>query len=59
MIIQYLVCTSDTGTIAKLTGSLLIDCYVNADFVSLFSKDPGATQQKTFLKALHYIFRQE
>jgi hypothetical protein len=44
MIIQYLVCTSDTGTIAKLTGSLLIDCYVNADFVSLFSKDPDASR---------------
>jgi hypothetical protein len=44
MIIQYLACTSDKGTIAKLTGSLLIDCYVNADFASLFSKDPDASR---------------
>jgi hypothetical protein len=44
MIIQYLACTSDKGTITKLTGSLLIDCYVNADFASLFGKDPDASR---------------
>jgi hypothetical protein len=44
MIIQYLACTSDKGTIAKLTGSLLIDCYVDANFVSFYSKDPDASR---------------
>jgi hypothetical protein len=44
MIVQYLACTSNKGTIAKLTGSLLIDCYVDADFVSLYGKDPDASR---------------
>jgi hypothetical protein len=44
MIIQYLVRTSDKGTIAKPTGSLLIDCYVDADFASLYGKDPHASK---------------
>jgi hypothetical protein len=39
-----LACTSNKGTIAKLTGSLLIDCYVNADFASLYGKDPDASR---------------
>jgi hypothetical protein len=44
MIVQYLVHTSDKGTIDKLTGSLLIDCYVDADFASLYSVDPDASR---------------
>jgi hypothetical protein len=44
MIIQYLVHTSNKGTIAKPTGSLLIDCYVDADFASLYGKDPDASR---------------
>jgi hypothetical protein len=44
MIIQYLARTSDKGTIAKPTGSLLIDCYVDADFASLYGKDPDASR---------------
>jgi hypothetical protein len=43
MIVQYMVCTSNKATIAKLTGSLLIDCYVDADFASLFGRDPDAS----------------
>jgi hypothetical protein len=44
MIIRYLVCTSNKGTIAKPTGSLLIDCYINANFASLYGKDPDASR---------------
>jgi hypothetical protein len=44
MIIRYLACTSDKGTIAKPTRSLLIDCYVDADFASLFGRDPDASR---------------
>jgi hypothetical protein len=44
MIIWYLAHTSDKGTIAKPTGSLLIDCYVDTDFASLYSKDPDASR---------------
>jgi hypothetical protein len=44
MIIRYLARTSDKGTIAKPTGSLLIDCYVDADFASLFGRDPDASR---------------
>ncbi len=44
MIIRYLVCTSNKCTIAKPTGSLLIDCYINANFASLYGKDPDASR---------------
>lgn len=44
MIVRYLARTSDKGTIAKLTGGLLIDCYVDADFASLYGKDPDASR---------------
>jgi hypothetical protein len=44
MIIRYLACTSNKGTIAKPTGSLLIDCYIDPDFASLYSKDPDASR---------------
>jgi hypothetical protein len=44
-----LACTNDKGTIAKLTGSLLIDCYVDVDFVSLYSKDPDASRSSAKL----------
>jgi hypothetical protein len=47
MIVQYLACTSNKGTIAKLTGSLLIDCYVDADFVALNGRDPDASRCRT------------
>jgi hypothetical protein len=41
MIVQYLVCTSDQGTIAKPTG---IECYVDANFASLYSRDPDGSR---------------
>jgi hypothetical protein len=44
MIVRYLAHTSNKGTIAKPTGSLLIDCYVDADFASLFGRDPDASR---------------
>jgi hypothetical protein len=44
MLVQYLMCTSNKGTIAKLTGSLLIDCYVDVNFASLFGRDPDASR---------------
>jgi hypothetical protein len=44
MIIQYLACTSDKGTIARPTGRLLIDCYVDANFAPLYSKDPDVSR---------------
>jgi hypothetical protein len=47
MIVQYLVCTSNKGTMAKPTGSLLIDCYINADFVSLYGRDSDASRSST------------
>jgi hypothetical protein len=49
-----LACTSDKGTIAKLTGSLLIDCYVDADFASLFGRDPDASRSSAKLR-LGYV----
>jgi hypothetical protein len=44
MIVRYLVCTSDKGSIAKPTGRILIDCYVDVDFASLYGKDPDASR---------------
>jgi hypothetical protein len=44
MIVRYLVRTSNKGTIAKPTGSLLIDCYIDVDFASLYGKDPDASR---------------
>ncbi len=44
MIVRYLAHTSNKGTITKPTGSLLIDCYVNANFASLYSKNPDASR---------------
>jgi hypothetical protein len=38
--------TSNKGTIAKPTGSLLID-YVDANFALLYSKDPDASRSST------------
>jgi hypothetical protein len=49
MIIQYLVHISNKGTIAKPTGSLLIDCYVDANFAALYGKDPDASRSSTKL----------
>jgi hypothetical protein len=55
MIIQYLARTSNKGTIAKPTGSLLIDCYVNAYFASLYGKDPDASRSGAKSR-LTYVF---
>jgi hypothetical protein len=44
MIVRYLARTSNKGTVAKPTGSLLIDCYVDADFALLYSKDPDSSR---------------
>jgi hypothetical protein len=47
-------CTSNKGTIAKLTGSLLIDCSIDANFVSLYGKDPDASRSSAKL-CLGYV----
>jgi hypothetical protein len=40
MIVWYLHCTSEMGTIVKPTGTIALDCYVDADFAGLFHRDP-------------------
>jgi hypothetical protein len=54
MIVRYLACTSDKGIIAKPIGSLLLDCYVDTDFASLYGKDPDASRSSTKL-CLGYV----
>jgi hypothetical protein len=54
MIVRYLAHTSNKGTIAKPTGSLLIDCYVDADFASLYGKYPDASRSSAKLR-LGYV----
>jgi hypothetical protein len=46
--------TSDKGNIVKPIGSLLIDCYVDVDFASLYSKDPDASRSSAKLR-LGYV----
>ena len=43
MIIRYLQRTKDMGTIVKPTGTLLLDCYVDADFAGLYRRDPDSS----------------
>ena len=39
-IVRYLSRTIDQGTIVKPTGTLSLDCYVDADFAGLHNRDP-------------------
>ena len=39
-IVRYLKRTSDKGMIVRPTGTLAIDCYVDADFAGLHQRDP-------------------
>jgi hypothetical protein len=55
MIVRYLVRTSNKGTIAKPTGSLLIDCYVDVDFASLYGKDPEDASRSSAKSRLGYV----
>jgi hypothetical protein len=41
-IVRYLHRTSEMGTIVKPTGTLALDCYVDADFAGLFRRDPDS-----------------
>lgn len=43
MIVRYLARTWDKGMIVKPTGDLAIDCYVDADFASLYGRDPDTS----------------
>jgi hypothetical protein len=43
MIVRYLHRTSEMGTIVKPTGTLLLDCYVDADFAGLYRRDPDSS----------------
>ena len=42
-IVRYLHQTSDKGMIVKPTGTLAIDCYVDADFAGLHQRDPDSS----------------
>jgi hypothetical protein len=42
MIVRYLHGTAERGTIVKPTGTLQIDCFVDADFAGLYRQDPDA-----------------
>jgi hypothetical protein len=42
MIVRYLHRTAERGTIVRPTGTLQIDCYVDADFAGLYRQEPDA-----------------
>jgi hypothetical protein len=46
MIVRYLHRTQELGTIVKPTGTLELDCYVDADFAGLYRCDPLGSSQK-------------
>jgi hypothetical protein len=41
-IVRYLHHTSEMGTIVKPTGTLALDCYVDADFAGLYHRNPDS-----------------
>jgi hypothetical protein len=43
MIIRYLSRTKEMGTIVKPSGTLALDCYVDADFAGLYRRDPDSS----------------
>lgn len=43
MILRYLKRTHDKGTIVKPTGTLNLQCWVDADFCGLYKREPDAT----------------
>jgi hypothetical protein len=43
MIVRYLSRTWDMGTVVRPTNTLLIDCYVDADFAGLYNRDPHSS----------------
>jgi hypothetical protein len=43
MIVRYLARTSEMGTIVKPPSTLVLDCFVDADFAGLYCHDPSSS----------------